>query len=285
MRYHVDRIIFNFADRCNLGCAFCYVPFDGRGYGDLSLWQRIIAQCEIWRPRMITFEGGDPFNYCDFPLLLQRIARDGLFVQVDSNALGLRDQHIPILKEAVNLVSLPLEGPKDIHSRMRNHHSHFDIVLSWIERLLEEEIPVKVNTVVTSVNIGTLEELALLLRNFPIDLWTLYQFWPIGPGKTNRVQFELPEEDFAKITSSIAMRYTFTRIEVSRISNRLLSYFFVRSTGSVYVVRKDDPEEYVELGSAFDHDILDKWLKHVNPEAVQDRTNLRMTSSRKRRKH
>lgn len=189
--YHIDRIVFNFMDRCNMVCDFCYVPFDENGIGDLKLWLKIINKCKEWNPRRITFEGGDPFKIRKFPCLLKKLSLEDLFLQVDTNCLGLREHHLSIIKSAVKLISVPLEGPKSIHTKMRNNSYHFDLIINWINKFTKNKIGIKVNTVVTKLNINYLDELAKTLRKYSIKAWSLYQFWPIGPAKDNQKKIYL----------------------------------------------------------------------------------------------
>ena len=257
-------------------CDFCFIPFDRKGCGNLRLWLKIINRCKEWHPRSITFGGGDPFAYNEFPLLLKKLIQEKLFLQVDTNCLGLKDQHLSILKQVVKLISVPLEGPKPVHTAMRNDSNHFDLIIKWIKKLTKEKIGVKVNTVVTEFNLKYLDNLAKILREFPIKAWSLYQFWPIGWGKHYRRKFELKIKDFLLITSKIKEKYDFTDIEISTISDRWSSYFLISSVGRIYGINKLNFEEYIEFGDVFEENIILKWRKHGDPKAILKRSNLRI---------
>jgi MoaA/NifB/PqqE/SkfB family radical SAM enzyme len=250
------------------------VPFDGKD-SNLLMWQRIIEQCKEWNPRIITFGGGDPFFYKDFYLLLKSTMDNRVFIQVDTNGLGLKISHLPIIKQTVQLLGLPIDGTEEVHGRVRGHASHFNIVLNWLQRFSDEGVPIKINTVVTKLNIHDLDNIAQILIKFPIRTWSLYQFWPLGFGKYQQEQLNVSKQEFLDATRLISDKYNFTKIEVSPISNRLLGYFFVAHTGRVYVMDKHNPEEYVELGSIFDKDILLKWQKHGDYDALNSRATLR----------
>lgn len=271
----ISRVVFNFTSKCNLSCPFCYVPFDGID-SRLDLWRRIISRCKEWKPRVITFGGGDPFLYSkEFPLLLQSTADNETFIQVDTNGLALCNWHIPIIKQCVHLVGLPIDGSKEIHTAMRRNPRHFTIVVKWLQRFADEGVPIKINTVVSKVNIHDLDNIAKLLMDFPIRVWSLYQFWPLGPGKNYRSRFEVSTQEFLRAAEAIKGRYNFARIEISAISDRLLCYFFVSHTGRVYVVDRHNYEQYIELGNIFDDDILMKWQGHGDPIALSARASLR----------
>ncbi len=128
--------------------------------------------------------------YKGFPLLLESTVSEGIFIQVDTNALALHNRHIPTIKQSVNLLGLPLEGTESVHTVMRSHPTQFKIVTKWLEKLVNEGVPIKINTVVSKINIHDLDGLAQLLKNFPIHVWSLYQFWPLALGNSNQQLFE-----------------------------------------------------------------------------------------------
>lgn len=259
-----------------MNCDFCYIPFDNNNVDNPELWLKIIDRCKQWNPEVITFGGGDPFAYEKFPVFLKTLEKENLFLQVDTNGLHLKECHLHLIKKSIDLVSLPLDGQQEIHTNMRKNPSHFNIVIDLIQKLSDVGIKVKVNTVVTKMNILHLENLAILLSTLPISAWSLYQFWPIGPSKKFKKQFEVSNQEFHNAVSTIKSKYTFTNIESSSFDDRHLSYFFVTSNGRVYTINKSNPEEYVEVGNVFDEDIIQKWKLHGNVENVAHRAKLRI---------
>jgi MoaA/NifB/PqqE/SkfB family radical SAM enzyme len=271
----IDRIVFNYTDNCNLNCKFCYIPFDGVGSGNLELWKKIIKKCYELKPRVIVFAGGDPFYYEDFILLLDSIENEEISIQVDTNGLGLNSSYINIINQKVKLLSLPLDGTREIHGIMRNNSSHFDTVLNWINKLSSVGISIKVNTVVTALNVYDLNNIAKILNHYPIYKWSLYQFWPIGKCKKHKNEFEISNEIFLEKTENAKQYFRAIDIEISSIEDRLFSYFFVTSTGNVYVVDKKDIENYIILGNIFDNQYLLSLIKHVDLDRISMRAGLR----------
>jgi len=271
----LSRVIFNFTDKCNLPCQFCYIPFD-RLKSELNLWKSIITKCKEWHPQIIVFGGGDPFLYQDFRELLHYSKDDATFINVDTNALALRSQDVSILKECVNQVGLPIEGLEETHTIMRYNPKHFRVVVKWLEILLDAGIRIKINTVVSKINHHDLKNLALLLAQYPISQWCLYQFWPLAIGKENQKLYALTDKEFLAAVKPIKENFTFTHIDIASISKRLHSHFFVSHTGKVYSDHKDDPEKYVPIGSIFEEDILRKWRNHGDEYAVSARARLRI---------
>src|SRR5712664_2010500 len=150
------RINFNFLEKCNMACAFCYCPFDGERAG-LETWKRIIDHFKSWDLRSITFGGGDPFSYDGFTDLLTytKFAFDPeLFVQVDTNGIGLAGA-LDSIRANASLLGIPLDGSSPaIHGRMRGQQKHFQVITELLSELATTGIRVKVNTLVSDVNIG-----------------------------------------------------------------------------------------------------------------------------------
>lgn len=206
-----SRISFNFADKCNLSCPFCYVPFD-RKAGGLELWKRIIDIAFLWQVKTITFGGGDPFIYPDFPDLLRYTFEKfcgEIFIQVDTNGLCLKESHYQLLSETSTLLGLPLDGStEDVSKSVRNNQSHHVIVLRHLESLQAKEVSLKINTLVCRQNIGDVGNVAKIVMHHSVSIWSLYEFWPIGPiANSNRKRYEVSHDVFLDQVSKIVNEY------------------------------------------------------------------------------
>src|SRR5688572_4874076 len=105
------RVVFNFLERCNMQCPFCYLPFDGER-SSLADWKNIVDRLHAWNVSSITFGGGDPLRYREFPELLSYAAHlesRARFIQLDTNAILLRSEHYSLLEQTVDLLGLPLD--------------------------------------------------------------------------------------------------------------------------------------------------------------------------------
>lgn len=271
----ITRVIFNFTSKCNLPCDFCYIPFDNIDSRDLELWKRIVDRCKDLGAEILTFGGGDPFLYREFPKLLEHAFDGKIFIQIDTNALALHEEHLSFILKYANLVGLPIEGNEQIHSAMRGNNRHYSIVLKWLGILSEYNVQIKINTVLSKKNNSNLFELAEILSKFRITKWSIYQFWALGRGKEYRDEYDLSYVDFLESTDLIKQQFPNLKIEASSSTLRHKSYFFVSHTGRVYVMTESNQEEYTEIGNIFDLDIVDKWEKHGDYESLRKRTELR----------
>ena len=271
----IDRVIFNFTNTCYQNCEFCYIPFDKKGNGNVTIWYKIFRRCIELGAKLITFGGGDPFAVSEFQDFLLKVDEFNIDIHIDTNGVFLNDGIIPIMKKVVKLVGLPLDGPRDVHSDIRKNSTHFDMVCDWIGKLIDERIPVKVHTVVTKRNINELEKLSSIIRALKVNSWHLYQFWPIGPCKHHKIKFEITKKYFLESTIQITKDFPSCNIEISTFDERALSYFFTTSLGKVYTVDKSNNNKYVVIGNIFEKDIISKWCVHGNKLALEERAKKR----------
>jgi MoaA/NifB/PqqE/SkfB family radical SAM enzyme len=256
------RICFNFLDRCNMACPYCYCPFQTKPV-TLTQCLSIVDRCVEIGAKIITFGGGDPFLFDGFPDLLKHAAQKNIHIHVDTNGLKLAAKHYALLCDTTQLLGLPLDGPTaQIHGLMRaTPDHHFHIVLKHLREISRSSLRIKVNTMVSSLNKQHMDELGLMLASYQLDIWSLYQFWPFtGITKLNDRHL-LPTTEFEQLLVELRMREHSFRLEAGPIEERRGTYFFVAHTGLVYVDEPGDSGEYRFLGSVFDDSTVDTWLQ------------------------
>lgn len=275
----LTRLSFNFTAQCNMGCRFCYIPFD-RGSSELRTWQAIMSRAVELGATQVTFGGGDPFISRDFIRLvawLRETHPDLAFIHVDTNGIGLDPRDYDVVARHVDLLGLPLEGPTPtIHAAVRRGRGHFTVVTEHL-RALVGKVPIKVNTLVTQENVLHLRALAELLMPLSPAVWAMYQFWPIGPiAVANAGEFDLSADAYADATRRICDEYEFCRIEAGTTESRAGSYFLVTQNGGCYATSPGHPREYADIGSIFDGDVLRRWEQVVDVSANASRMRLRL---------
>jgi MoaA/NifB/PqqE/SkfB family radical SAM enzyme len=271
------RVIFTFLAACNMKCRFCYLNF-GEPKSDLREWKRIVERIAEFGTESITFGGGDPFMYREFPRLLIEAKNLGFsFIQVDSNGLALRPEHSEILRENCHLMGLPLDGStSSLNDAIRGQKGHYEKVLSSLKELAEEKIPLKLNTVVCRQNVKDLANMAGLLGPFPLSVWSLYEFWSIGPSTEVANDFGVTNEEFQEATRSLQRFVPHIPLETGAVETRRRCYFFVTHTGRAYTIDPADSSKYLTFGSIFDDAITEKWQSLAEPGLTANRIAARM---------
>lgn len=271
MQPTVERVIFQFSDRCNMKCPYCYCRFVGLPV-EASLCRAIVERCRNLGTQVLTFTGGDPFVYRSFRELVTYSASLGFEVQVDTNGLAMRAADYGILNEAVSLLSLPVDGSTPAaNAEMRGMIHHLEVVLRHLEGLMGERVRTKINTTVAQPNISNITAIGDLLAKYRIETWSLFQFWPLHDAADHCERFEISSEDYHRVIAVTRdIGYPF-RIESGTIDDRVGNHFFVTHQGEVYTHDPADTTAYLVLGSIFDDSTIDTWQtttgSSVHPEA------------------
>jgi len=257
-------------------CPFCYIPFDGKSATE-QVATSVLLRIMTWEVKSITFGGGDPFIYPYFPRLLDRARREEgslQLVQVDTNGLGLSQPILAAVARKIDLLGLPLDAACEATSvAMRRHRRHWQTVPYLIEVAFALGITVKVNTVVSRLNLDDIEGIGSVVASSGAKRWSLYEFWPIGPGGTmSRSNYDLPVETFQATVKKMRATYPQLTVESGSILERRSAYFFVTQSGDAYTVDPTDTTAYLDLGNILsDAEVLNRWREAGDPEANRGR--------------
>jgi MoaA/NifB/PqqE/SkfB family radical SAM enzyme len=271
------RAILNFAHRCSMSCEWCYVPFgEIPATNDIaaSVVQRI-AELEF---TSITFGGGDPFQYRFAPELLRRAKSLGLFVHVDTHGRALRqtDESIELIESTIDLLGLPIDGSSpSVHDKMRDSIGHFELVWSRLNWLKPFRTRIKLNTVASSVNVADLTALGDIIEGYGPSRWSIYQYWPIGPGARVSSKHSIDDLGFQRHADVLRTQFRTRRVrlEVNARESRRDTYPIIHHDGEMLVHAPAPQNSYVSIGSIFDVDALEKILMWCSAErpAASDR--------------
>ncbi len=180
--------VFVLGSRCNMRCKFCMSE-------EKDLKPEIVFD-EISKMDggMVVFAGGEPLIYDELKDYLEFAKRRGLRTKVQTNGVLLDSVDYLGL---IDVLNLPLDGTKEIHDRMRGK-GHFDIVM----RAFEFDKEFTITTVLTKINIGSIEDLARLINELSESVrilnWKIFKFKPKGRGKIYKDLFEITDNEFSK---------------------------------------------------------------------------------------
>jgi len=168
----------------------------------------------------VTVGGGDPLSREDLPEILEGLSKQGLDINLDtvgtaflfeSDTIFFGRLKIPRFDPAeiapyVNSIGIPLDGaePTTALAFRTGRENIIDEQQRIIRRLAEYDIPVSINTVVSSINVGELKRMFDIVNKLPVYKWQLFQFMPIGPlGSTNAEMFEMDHDRFCQAMTGL----------------------------------------------------------------------------------
>lgn len=124
-------------DRCNLQCSMCFEKLRPQ-HKEMSLydWCGIIEHMKKFHPR-IHLSGGEPFVYPDIMELVACIKKNGLFLTITTNGTYLEEYAEDIIRLKVNRIHVSIDGPQEIHDRIRGVPGTYDRVINGLQRLLK----------------------------------------------------------------------------------------------------------------------------------------------------
>lgn len=148
--------------KCNLKCIHCLSASSAASPGELSFEEckSIVDQLSALKVFEINFGGGEPLLKDYFLPLLRYIHRKGIVTCISTNGTFLTDEaidyftHNPLVNVQVSLDGATPEVNDAIRGR-----GTFPKIVAGIERLAGKNIPLSINTVVTSRNYMQLEQL------------------------------------------------------------------------------------------------------------------------------
>jgi len=127
-------------DRCNLNCAMCFEKLrNPRPELDINDWLRIIDNLACFKPR-IHLSGGEPFLYRGIDRMIKHIKSHGLFLAITTNGVFLEQYVKTVIDNGVNAVTVSIDGPRDVHDRIRGVAGTFDQIMRGLRSLKENRI-------------------------------------------------------------------------------------------------------------------------------------------------
>jgi MoaA/NifB/PqqE/SkfB family radical SAM enzyme len=196
-------IVLGVNNLCNLHCKMCDV---GTGFRDsnfyhhlmgaqplnmpLELIRRIIEQTAHFFPKArLGYAFTEPSIYPHFIESLRDANEKNLYTTVTTNALKLDVQARDLAEAGLNELFVSLDGPPEIHNRIRGHRRSFEKAFSGLEKLFSmkgHRPEVSVFCTITEWNTGHLFEFARHFRDVPLKR--------IGFMHTNFVSAEVAEK-------------------------------------------------------------------------------------------
>ena len=173
---------------CNMRCKHCGSSCTDALPGELTTLEafKFIDMCKDIGLKWISLSGGEPFVRPDLLLLMKYLERNDIPANILTNGWLITE---PMVKELSNIrnirVSISLDGPKNVHDRMRREGS-FEKAIESYKLLKKYGMQTGCTTTLTKENLGNLDELYETLVNLNIDIWQFQLGLPMGNLEKNK---------------------------------------------------------------------------------------------------
>lgn len=198
------QINIHVTDACNLRCRYCYIDFQ-RPHPDMpfSVLKRVIREARQLNTERISIEGGEPLLRNDIGEIVDCIADLGIECNINTNGVLLLNRIKDIKK--VSMVSVSLDGEKEIHDRMRGSGS-FDKAINAIKIAKEHGIKVNVLSVLNKANRNSVEFMIKLAKELGVT-WVPNSLFFVGGRQINAeeaARYVIDDDEYKKLLNELA---------------------------------------------------------------------------------
>ena len=206
----LSTICWDCTQRCNLKCRHCGLGSRRDNVrrdmplGDfLNILTRFETIYDLQRV-FVGLTGGEPTLREDILECIRKIKMMGCQVGMVSNGYKLAERIGEFRRAGLDVLSISLDGPKEVHNWMRQSDSAYQHAVEAISACRRfDSLPVDVITSATPKVLDHLDELYDLLMLLKVKSWRLTDVIPIGWAKENpEVLFTWPQRE--KLLNRIA---------------------------------------------------------------------------------
>lgn len=256
--------------RCNQKCAYCH---GFRNIPELSFEENKEVLMKLIRAGVnyITFSGGEALLYPNIVDLLKIARQYGVKSKLITNgSLIANNEKMREVLDYLDTITLSLDTINDdINEQMGRGRNHFTEIKEVLDILKDKDIRIKINTVVTKLNINYIEELGEFLNsNYKINEWRIFRFAPLRElAKENQEKFEITDEQFKSTKEIFQKNYkNIGKVNYRDNDDMESKYNLVTANGDIVrTINKKD----VVIGNALKQGV-DEIVKIMNEDFDRD---------------
>lgn len=171
-------------NKCNFHCPYCYNErCNSTDMIDMKVddFIKIISILKRVGAFFISISGGEPLCHNDFVNICKALKKSKLVSTLITNGYLIKN-YIGIVNNTFNKVYISIDGPEDIHNKIRGENS-FQVITKSLGRIKIRKV---MCTTLTKLNIGYLEENIRIAMKYKFDAICFFVFKPMGEGLKNR---------------------------------------------------------------------------------------------------
>ncbi len=149
-------MVFILTNRCNFDCDYCNIPAQASEEMSEAEFRRAIDELRALGMSRAAFSGGEVTIRRDHAALVGYAKSLGLFTSMNTNS-WLSTAQIDALLPNLDMVVTSLDGPEDVHDRVRQRKGSYKRVMTSLERFLGSGVAVATITTLGPWNLPWIE--------------------------------------------------------------------------------------------------------------------------------
>lgn len=182
--------------RCNLFCDHCYSNSGPSERAEIAAATvcDVISDAAAMGYRVVSISGGEPMMYRDLAIILAHSKSLDLYTTVTTNGFFAVQKQLARLSGLVDLLAFSLDGPPEIHNKIRGSANAFERLEAGLKNVRESSIPFGIITTLTRENWHHLLWVAAFAAENGARLLQIHPLEMAGRASSEMAE-ETPEDD------------------------------------------------------------------------------------------